>query len=193
MTHRIGRAQRDFGKVRAKTADDEEVRWRLAGTLSLQRLYCERFTFVVCFLQPSMLPARRFCSFLRLGMVGLLTLRSGLFTSALKTVQLFAPVSTKYPEVAQALKADAHINDIVAKLVSETTLLGHYSDAERTQQIEQFHLPTYLYVKTLLQRHRTAEHTKPLFVGISAPQVQVIHKHENNAYVTYLTWFSHFT
>lgn len=121
-----------------------------------------------------MLSTKRFGSLIRLGMIGFLTLKSGLFTSALKTAQMFVPISDKYPEVAQAMKAEAHVKDIVNKLLTETTLLRHYSDEDRMRQMQEFHFPTYLYVKTMLQRHRTKETSKPLFLGISAPQVTLL-------------------
>lgn len=117
-----------------------------------------------------MLSRRQIRLFIRLGVLGMLTLKSGLFTCALKAGQILAPIAAKFPEVEQAVKAETHIKDLVNRLLSETNLLRQYSDADRMLQMEEFHLPTFLYVKTMLQRHR-GKSTKPLFIGISAPQV----------------------
>jgi hypothetical protein len=114
---------------------------------------------------------RRIYFLCTLGLLTLLAMRSNLFVSAFKSAKLFNALNDKFPEAQQALQNDARMNSIVQKLIDSSNPLSHLGKEDKLSQLANFHVPVYLYVDALLQRHRTKDSTKPIFIGVSAPQV----------------------
>lgn len=112
----------------------------------------------------------RSCSLCSFGLFGLLTMRSPFFTKAFRT-EIFSPLKANYPEIKTLLQNSALIEDTLRKLVEQTNPLPHLSEKDRIDQLVNYHWPVYQYVNTLLKRHRTKDESKPLVIGISAPQV----------------------
>ena len=112
----------------------------------------------------------RSCSLCSFGLFGLLTMRSPFFTKAFRT-EIFTPLKANYPEIKTLLQDSALIEDTLRKLVEQTNPLPHLSEKDRIDQLVNYHWPVYQYVNTLLKRHRTKDKSKPLVIGISAPQV----------------------
>jgi len=111
-----------------------------------------------------------------LGMIGLLSLRSNVLTTAMRSSSVFAPIESKLPEASKILNDEVKVAELVHKLLKNATSMQHVPEADRAKQFAEYHIPTYEYINTLLQRHRTKDTTKPLFIGVSAPQVKH-HKH----------------
>jgi hypothetical protein len=99
-------------------------------------------------------------------------MRSNVFVSALRNAKLFKELNDKFPEAQQILQNDARMNSMVQELIDSNNPLAHLSKEEKMSQLANFHVPAYLYVDALLRRHRTKDSTKPIFIGVSAPQVQ---------------------
>lgn len=90
---------------------------------------------------------------------------------AARSASIFVPVEEKLPEAALALRDGTRVAELARRLVANSTAMQHISESERTKQYTEYHIPTFEYLNTLLQRHRSKDPIRPMFVGVSAPQV----------------------
>ena len=82
----------------------------------------------------------------------------------------------RFPDAKKNSEDKLYVGSLFERLVEGSKALEHEARDVRRQKFDEFHFPTYLYIKSLLDIHR--EHYQsvprsaqpPLFIGISAPQ-----------------------
>ena len=104
---------------------------------------------------------------------GLFTWKQSLAYSTLPSTT-FRPLYNKYPEVEKLYADEPKMQALFTNFSSKTSFLSHETESKRERQFNELYLPTFLYVNEMFQRHRSAEPNKPLFLGVSAPQVLLI-------------------
>lgn len=104
-------------------------------------------------------------------MICLLLSRSTILIRAARSVSVLSPVVERLPEAASVLRDDSKVAKMTQDLLASSTSMQHVPEEDRTKQYVEYHIPTYEYLSTLLQRHRAKDSARPLFVGVSAPQV----------------------
>jgi len=98
--------------------------------------------------------------------------RSRMLIKAARSASMFSPVEERLPEAAAVLRDHSKVAEMTKDLLASSASMQHVPESERAKQYSEYHIPTYEYLSTLLQRHRTKDTARPLFVGVSAPQVQ---------------------
>lgn len=94
-----------------------------------------------------------------------------MLTSGARPASVFIPVVERLPEAAAVLRDDRKVAKMAQDLLANSTSMQHVPEMERIKQYFEYHIPTYEYLNTLLQRHKAKDPTRPLFIGVSAPQV----------------------
>ena len=117
------------------------------------------------------LPKRSMKTLYFASMICLLLSRSTMLIRAARAASIFAPVVERLPEAAAVLRDDSKVAKMAQDLLASSTSMKHVPEKDRMKQYVEYHIPTYEYLSTLLQRHRTKDSARPLFVGVSAPQV----------------------
>ena len=92
---------------------------------------------------------------------------------AARAASVLSPVVERLPEAAAVLQDDSKVAKMTQDLLASSASMQHVPEKDRAKQYVEYHIPTYEYLSTLLQRHRTKDSARPLFVGVSAPQVQL--------------------
>ena len=117
------------------------------------------------------LPKRSMKTLYFASMICLLLSRSTILIRAARYVSVFSPVVERLPEAAAVLRDDSKVAKMTQDLLASSTSMQHVPEKDRMKQYVEYHIPTYEYLSTLLQRHRAKDSARPLFVGVSAPQV----------------------
>lgn len=107
---------------------------------------------------------------LQIGMLGAFSYQKALFTASASNV-MFSPLVSKYPEVGDMLRNTQRNRNLQQSTISNTAIAD---STLRNELFYNFQLPIYYYVDSLLHRYRSNVPGKPLFFGISAPQVTCI-------------------
>jgi hypothetical protein len=106
-----------------------------------------------------------------LGMLSLLSFKANQFAHALKSTRVLRTFKAEYPEMEKALSDQRWVEDTMRKLTAMSSSLSFSTEADKLIQLGDYYLPVFKYVDALLQRHRSVDSRKPLFIGVSAPQV----------------------
>jgi hypothetical protein len=106
-----------------------------------------------------------------LGMLLLLSFKANRFAHALKSTRVLRTFKAEYPEMERALSDPRWVEDTMRKLTAMSSSLSFSTEADKLIQLGDYYLPVFKYVDALLQHHRSVDSRKPLFVGVSAPQV----------------------
>lgn len=109
-------------------------------------------------------------------MLSLLSMRSNFCVSALRTTgnEIFQPIRAAMTDYGEALTDKKRLDYLLQQIMNTYSYFDKLPRDERSSLLTSFHMPVYFYVSTMLQRHRKSHTSKPLFLGVSAPQVELI-------------------
>lgn len=85
---------------------------------------------------------------------------------------LFQALYQRYPEVEADVQRSGA--ELFAYLETHSTTLKHLEVEQRQQLFQQLHAPVYAHFKRLYGKHRLSDARRPLFIGLSAPQVSAL-------------------
>lgn len=96
-------------------------------------------------------------------------LRSIVSTQHPPSTPLFQALYQRYPEVESDVQHSGA--ELFSFLETHSTILQHLEAEQRQQLFQQLHAPVYAHFKRLYGKHRLTDTSRPLFIGLSAPQV----------------------
>lgn len=82
---------------------------------------------------------------------------------------LFQALYQRYPEVESDVQRSGA--ELFSYLETHSTILQHLEAEQRQQLFQQLHAPVYAHFKRLYGKHRLSDAHRPMFIGLSAPQV----------------------
>lgn len=108
-----------------------------------------------------------------LGMFFIASLKGKAFAEALQGTRALGSLQRQYPEIEKAMNDKKWVDETIKDIVKMSNPFSNTKEVDRYNKLADFYLPVYKYIDAMLQRHRAIDTKKPLFLGISAPQVSV--------------------
>lgn len=111
-----------------------------------------------------------------LSILSILSIKRAFGSSNPTVEKLFKPIVQRFPELStefsNAATATTEWQNKLTNCRDSCTSFQTLGQVERENAFKSMYYPTYLYIKGLLQRHRSVDPVRPMFIGLSAPQVQ---------------------